>query len=102
MLAGCHKTAITTAKARGALAKMQGYWREMRPRTPNNPVRGRSSPAARGCKLGTQRCARQPFVTTGGGALPLPVWAQPATLSSAIMAAIAIATFFIPHLLFRY
>ena len=56
----------------------------------------------RGCKLSAVSCARQPLVTTGGGALPLPVCAQPATLNSAITAAIAIATFFIPHLLFRY
>jgi len=35
-----------------------------------------------------------PFVTTGGGALPLPVLAQPAMLRRASTAAVAIASFF--------
>jgi len=38
---------------------------------------------------------RQPLVTTGGGALPLPTSAHPATLKSARTAAVAIASFFI-------
>jgi hypothetical protein len=47
--------------------------------------------------------AAYPFVTTGGGALPLPVLAQPAMLSRASTAAVASASFFMkkPSLLSR-
>src|SRR5262249_13691780 len=37
----------------------------------------------------------QPLVTTGGGALPLPTFAQPAMLRSASTAAVASTIFFI-------
>src|ERR1700722_16429881 len=39
--------------------------------------------------------ATYPLVTTGGGALPLPTWAQPAMLRRANTAAVARASFFI-------
>jgi hypothetical protein len=39
-----------------------------------------------------------PFVTTGGGALPLPVLAQPAMLRRASTAAVARASFFMKEL----
>ena len=39
-------------------------------------------------------CGNYPFVTTGGGALPLPVLAQPAMLKRARTAAVARASFF--------
>ena len=59
--------------------------------------------AASGKRKGTRRrpgpppqsrIATYPLVTTGGGALPLPTWAQPVMLRSASTAAIATVSFF--------
>ena len=41
--------------------------------------------------------ATYPFVTTGGGALPLPTLAQPAMLRRASTAAVASASFFMKN-----